>query len=131
MTLPPIDQRFGDCRDLEVFLAERLYEFNSKTTGYFDGESFGAMQRDESGTIVAGISGFTWGGCCFVSYLWVAEEHRAKGLGGALLRAFEKNAIGKGCKIAFLSSHSFQSPGFYKRMSKRIVSSRVQRVNLK
>jgi len=116
MKLPPIDLRFGDCEDLEAFLAERIYEFNSKATGYFDGESFGAAQRDESGTILAGVSGFTWGGCCFVSYLWVAEEHRGKGLGGAMLHAFEKNAIDKGCKLAFLSSHSFQSPGFYKRM---------------
>jgi predicted N-acetyltransferase YhbS len=51
-----------------------------------------------------------------VSFLWVAEERRGEGLGGALLRAFEKNAIDKRCKIAFLSSHSFQSPGFYKHM---------------
>ncbi len=116
MTLPPIDIHFGDCRDVEGFLAERIYEFNSRTTGYFDGESFAATQRDESGTVLGGISGFTWGGCCFVSYLWVAEEHRGNGLGGALLNAFEKNAIAKKCKIALLSSHSFQSPGFYARM---------------
>jgi len=116
MTLPPIVLQFGDCRDLDVFLAERIYEFNSRATGHFDAESFGATQRDESGTILAGISGFTWGGCCFVSYLWVAEERRGKGLGSALLKAFEKNAIDKGCKVALLSSHSFQSPGFYKHM---------------
>jgi GNAT superfamily N-acetyltransferase len=116
MTLPPIDCRIGDCRELEVFLADRLYEFNSKMTGYFDGESFGATQRDESGAVIAGISGFTWGGCCFVSYLWVAEEFRGRGLGGALLKVFERNAIEKNCTIAFLASHSFQSPGFYERM---------------
>jgi GNAT superfamily N-acetyltransferase len=116
MTLLPIDCRVGDCRELEAFLADRLYEFNSKMTGYHDGESFGATQRDESGVVIAGISGFTWGGCCFVSHLWVAEESRGKGLGGALLKVFERNAIEKNCKIAFLVSHSFQSPGFYKRM---------------
>jgi GNAT superfamily N-acetyltransferase len=116
MTLPSIDIRIGDCQELEAFLSERLYEFNSKVTGYFDGESFGATQRDESGTVLAGISGFTWGGCCFVSYLWVADEHRGKGLGSALLEVFEKNATDNGCKIALVASHSFQSPGFYKRM---------------
>lgn len=66
--VPPVDLRRGDCEDLEAFLAERIYEFNSRTTGYFDGESFGATQRDDSGTIVAGISGYTWGGCCYVCY---------------------------------------------------------------
>ena len=116
MPLPPIDLRFGDCQELEAFLAERIYEFNSKTTGYFDGESFGATQRDESGAVLAGISGYTWGGCCYVSHLWVAEEHRGKGLGSSLLNAAEKRAREKGCMVALLSSHSFQSPGFYERM---------------
>ena len=116
MTLPSIDIRVGDCRELEEFLSERIYEFNSAATGRFDGESFGAAQRDASGAVLAGISGFTWGGCCFVSYLWVAQEHRGTGLGGALLKVFEKHAADKGCTIAFVSSHSFQSPGFYKKM---------------
>ena len=62
MKLPSIDIRIGDCQELEAYLSERLYEFNSKATGYFDGESFGATQRDELGTVLAGISGFTWGG---------------------------------------------------------------------
>ena len=42
---PTIDRRYGDCEDLETFLAERIYEFNSETTGYFDGET--AVQRCE------------------------------------------------------------------------------------
>lgn len=116
MTLPPMNVRVGDCQELEAFLAERIREFNARTTGYFDVESFGAEQQDESGSILGGISGFAWGGCCVVSYLWVLEGHRGKGLGGALLEAFERHAIEKGCRIAVLSSHSFQSPTFYRRM---------------
>jgi GNAT superfamily N-acetyltransferase len=116
MTLPPVDLRHGDRQELEAFLAERIYEFNSRVTGYFDGESFGAVQKDESGTVVGGISGYTWGGCCYVSHPWVADEHRSKGVGRKLLRAAEKNAQDRGCTVAILSSHSFQSPGFYKHM---------------
>jgi GNAT superfamily N-acetyltransferase len=116
MTLPPIELRREDCKELEAFLAERIYEFNAQATGYFDGESFAAAQRDATGTILAGISGYTWGGCCYVSYLWVAEDHRGKGFGRALLQAAENNARDKGCTIALLSSHSFQSPGFYRQM---------------
>ena len=119
MALPPIDVRFRDCTELEAFLSQRIYEFNATATGYFDGESFGATQKNESGAMLAGISGWTWGGCCFVSYLWVAERHRGKGLGGALLKVFEKNAMDKGCKTAFLASHSFQSPAFYERTGYR------------
>jgi GNAT superfamily N-acetyltransferase len=115
MTLPPIDLRHGDCREVENFLADRIYEFNSRKTGYFDGENFSATQRDESGTVLAGICGYTWGGCCFVVYLWVAEEHRGKGLGTAMLRVAEENATARGCSVVLLSSHSFQAPGFYRR----------------
>ena len=116
MSLPAIEFRRGNSLEIETFLAERIYELNSKATGYFDGESFAAVQRDESGTILAGISGYTWGGVCFVSYLWVAEEHRGKGTGGALLRIAEQHAKDKGCIVALLSTHSFQSPGFYTHM---------------
>jgi GNAT superfamily N-acetyltransferase len=113
MTLPPIRLSLGDCHELETFLSERIYEFNSRATGYFDAESFGAVQNDDAGKLIGGITGYTWGGCCYVSYLWVAEGRRGKGVGSALLRAAESNARDRGCTIAFLASHSFQSPGFY------------------
>ena len=114
--LPAIELQRGDCQDEASFLAERIYEFNSEATGYFDAESFAATQRDQSGAIVAGISGHTWGGICFIDNLWVARDHRGAGLGAALLAAAEQNARARGCQLTLLSSHSFQSPGFYRRM---------------
>ncbi|HEX4326483.1 MAG TPA: GNAT family N-acetyltransferase [Burkholderiales bacterium] len=116
MSLPPIELQRGDCPEIEAFLAQRIYEFNAQATGYFDGESYAAVQRDEVGAIIAGISGYTWGGVCFVSYLWVAQAYRGQGWGGALMLAAEQNAREKGCALALLSSHSFQSPGFYAHM---------------
>ena len=115
MPLSPIVLRIGDAPEIEAYLAERIYEFNSKATGRFDGESFSATRRDESGVIRAGISGYTWGGCCYVSYLWVEERERGNGLGTALLLTAEEHARAKDCVVLFVSSHSFQSPGFYER----------------
>ena len=116
MTGSPITIRAGEAPEIQAFLAERVYEFNSKVTGFFDGESFSGIQRDESGVIRAGICGYTWGGCAYVSYLWVDESERLHGLGTALLVAAEEHARTKGCNVVFLATHSFQAPGFYERM---------------
>ena len=116
MTRPLIERCHEDGRELEEFLSERIYEFNARATGYFDGESFAMRQRQESGKVLSGISGYTWGGCCYVTHLWVAEAHRGKGWGRALLKKAEDHAREKGCMVMLLSTHSFQAPGFYRRM---------------
>ena len=113
MTIAAI--QIGDAPDLETFLADRIYEFNAAATGYHDAESFAASCRSDSGGITAGITGFTWGGCCFVSYLWVSTELRGRGIGSELLSAAELHAREKGCRVVIVSSHSFQAPDFYAR----------------
>jgi ribosomal protein S18 acetylase RimI-like enzyme len=106
----------GDAPDVDAFLAERIYEYNAAATGYYDGESYSAVHRNEAGEIVAGVSGFTWGGCCHVSYLWVAEALRRSGVGSALLAAVERHARSKRCRLILLSTHDFQAPEFYVRL---------------
>ena len=112
----PIVLSAGEAPEIEAFLAERIYEFNAKATGYFDGESFSGTERNESGAIRAGVYGYTWGGCCYVSYLWVAETERGHGLGTALLNAAEKHAKVRCCNVMLLATHTFQAPAFYERM---------------
>jgi len=118
-----ITVRTGDSPEIESLLSERIYEFNAAATGYRDGESFTAIHLGDSGAIEAGASGYTWGGCCYVAYLWVAEELRGKGMGSALLDAVERHARTKDCRIVFLSTHSFQAPEFYGRRGYEQVAS--------
>src|SRR5215813_5798715 len=113
MTRNRVYIRIGEAPDVQAFLAERIYEFNAKATGCFDGESFSGTQTDESGVVYAGVCGYTWGGCAYVSYLWVEQSRRGRGLGSALLAAAEEHAMAKGCKMVFLATHSFQAPRFY------------------
>jgi hypothetical protein len=43
-------------------LRDRMYEYNCHRTGYCDGRSLCCFLRDDSGGLVAGLDGFTWGG---------------------------------------------------------------------
>jgi GNAT superfamily N-acetyltransferase len=106
----------AQCNELESFLIERIYEFNAKRTGYFDGRLLAGEVRGEHGEVIAGFNGHTWGGCCELSHVWVHEQHRGHRLGEALLAAAEAEAIARGCVQIVLATHSFQAPGFYERM---------------
>ena len=87
--------RTGDHPKLEALLAQRIYEYNATATGHHDAQSFIATHPGESDHMDAGISGYTWGGCCYVAYLWVAEPLRGKGIGSELLKAAERHALAK------------------------------------
>ncbi len=97
------------------YLEDRIYEFNSGVTGIADGEWLAIFLRDDTGRIVAGICGNTWGGCCEIRQFWVEESQRGRGLGTRLLDAAEREARRRGCTQIILMTFSFQAPAFYAR----------------
>ena len=106
----------AQCQELGAFLAERIYEFNAQATGYHDGRLIAGCVRSDAGEVIAGYNGHTWGGYCEVSFLWVHEQYRGRGIGTQLLRSAEAEATASGCAQVVLTTHSFQAPGFYERM---------------
>lgn len=104
------------CEELGAFLADRIYEFNARATGYFDGMLLAGCVRRDTGAVIAGFNGHTWGGCCELSHVWVHEQFRGQGLGALLLRSAEAEAVARGCVQVVVATHSFQAPGFYERM---------------
>ena len=105
--------------ELDAFLADRIYEFNAKATGFHDGEVFGAAVRSPRNDVIAAVTGHTWGGTCHVTHLWVHEEHRHNGLGSSLMNAVEIEARRRGCRQVILATHSFLAPEFYERLGYR------------
>ena len=97
-----------------AFLDERIYLFNCEATGFHDGLDLAIFLRDDRGEIYAGLSGHTWGGVAEIKLLWIADEHRHKGLGSRLLKAAEAEARARGCERMFLDTHTFQAPDFYR-----------------
>jgi GNAT superfamily N-acetyltransferase len=114
MTDDPIVMSDAD-DGLSEALQARLYAFNVEATGIDDGRWLRAAVRDGDGDLVAGLAGWTWGGCGYVDVLWVRRDRRGAGLGSRLLEAAEKEATARGCTRMVVSTHTFQAPEMYRR----------------
>jgi GNAT superfamily N-acetyltransferase len=104
-----------DAERVSSFLEDRLYEHNSSTIGKDDGRLFSRVVRDASGSIVAGIAGWTWAGACEVTQFWVSQSMRKKGIGKMLLQAAEEEARARNCTRVLVKTYSFQAPTFYQK----------------
>jgi ribosomal protein S18 acetylase RimI-like enzyme len=125
--MEPLDQEMTvDARPSGVdirFLDDQINAFNVARTGYeiSDDVLLASFVRDADGAIRAGIYGWTWGGCCEISSLWVHEAWRGRGIGGRLLALAESEALRRGCRQLVLDTHSFQAPLFYQRLGYEVV----------
>ncbi len=113
METHPLEIEDEPSRQEVQFLEDQINEFNFARTGIRDGNLLACFVRDDARGIIAGIYGWTWGGCCEVRYLWVHGELRGRGYGRRLLLAAEQEARARGCKQMVVETHSFQAPGFY------------------
>jgi RimJ/RimL family protein N-acetyltransferase len=97
-------------------LDHAIYEFNVGAVGVDDGTELAVFDRDELGRIAGGAAGVAWCGGAELWLLWVREDRRGTGLGRRLLAAFEEAARQRGARRVFVASHTFQAPGFYRRL---------------
>ncbi len=104
--LPELDQRLSD----------ELARFNADATrGVAPSRELTVQILDTNGALAAGISGWTWGVAARISLTWVRAISRGDGLGSRLLAEFESAASTRGCTHMFVTSFTFQAPGFYER----------------
>ena len=101
--------------DLQERLDKEISEFNAAATGHHDGRILSVAVRGDDGDLLAGLYGWTWGGCGYVDLLWVRDDQRGHGLGAALMAAAEAEIRRRGCDRIALNTHSFQAPDFYAR----------------
>jgi GNAT superfamily N-acetyltransferase len=99
-----------------AFLEERLTDFSIRTTGITDGRFIGIFLRKSDGSPLGGVYGWTWGGTCYIRYLFVPEGMRRQGEGTRLMRAVEHEAKDRNCRQIVLETYGFQAPGFYKKL---------------
>ena len=94
----------------------QIYRFNMAATGFADGRPLAVFAHDSSGSRVGALAGHTWGGTCEIKYLYIEEATRRRGLGRRLLDCALAEALRRGCSQVVLSTHSFQAPGFYRKL---------------
>ena len=111
--IPPAADGFDS--ELRDRLDQEIYAFNAAATGHHDGRGLSIAVRGGDGGLLAGLYGWTWGGCGYVELLWVREDQRGSGLGTRLLAAAEAEIRRRGCDRVALSTYSFQAPAFYAR----------------
>ena len=98
------------CEALGSFLEERIYEFNSKVTGYVDGRLLAGCVRNEMGEVIAGFNGYTWGGSCELTNVWVHEQHRGQGLGAHFCARLKRKPPLAVAYASFLLHTTFKRP---------------------
>jgi len=74
------------------------------------------VRRDAGGAIVAGLTGKTFWNWLYVDMLWVDDALRGQGVGAALMKAAEEEALRRGCHSAYVWTESFQGPNFYPKL---------------
>lgn len=102
-------------QDLGV-VDEGLGAFNEAAATLHQVRPLAVLWRDAEGKVRGGAVGRTWGGCCELQQLWVAQALRGQGLARALMAAFEARAAARGCHLFYLETWSFQALGFYQRL---------------
>ena len=101
---------------LDQQLSDHLSEFNQAATpDVAPARELTVQVRDNTGDLVGGISGWTWGDAGGMSMVWVHPDVRGTGVGSRLLADFETEAASRGCTHVFVTSFTFQAPGFYER----------------
>lgn len=104
--LPELDQRLSDELDLVNAAA---------TEGVAPSRELTVQILDDADDLAAGMSGWSWGVAAGIGMTWVREDARGDGLGARLLEEFEAEARERGCTHVFVTSFTFQAPGFYER----------------
>ena len=74
---------------------------------------------DAAGELLGGVSGWTWQEAAGIGMTWVRGDQRATGLGSQLIAEFERAAADRGVRRVFVTSFTFQAPGFYEKQGYR------------
>ena len=101
---------------LTTVLEQGLAEYNEQQTHRRDWQALAVSVNDpETDVPVGGLVGRTSLGLFFLDLFYLPERMRHTGIGSAMLRMAEQEALRRGCRAATLVTVNFQAPDFYAR----------------
>lgn len=92
-----------------------LRKFNVEVIGDPGEEPVNIFLRDDRGKVAGGLIGLIKWRWLYVSKLWIADAHRAKGHGHQLMQLAEDHAKSRGCIGAYLDTFEYQARPFYEK----------------
>jgi ribosomal protein S18 acetylase RimI-like enzyme len=95
--------------------------FQARELPHNASKDLSVVARDAGGKLLGGLLGETQFAWLKISVLTVRSDARRRGIGAALMRAAETEAIRRGCRYAFVDTLDYQAPAFYEKLGYRIV----------
>lgn len=97
------------------FVVQSLVAYNETRAVSENYRDLTILSRSD-GIIVGGLIGYTHWNWLFVQQLWIAEDHRQRGIGSSLMAAAESEALARGCIHAHCDTFDFQALPFYQKL---------------
>lgn len=98
-----------------------LIRFNRQQAGPFAYSRKVIGARDAKGRLLGGLILESYWRESYIELLWLSARARGGGLGAKLVAAAEREARRRGSRLIYLSTYSFQAPGFYEKQGYRRV----------
>jgi ribosomal protein S18 acetylase RimI-like enzyme len=90
-----------------------LVRFNREQAGRFDYRRTVISARDGKRRLLGGLILQSYWRESYIELLWLSPRARGAGLGTRLIEEAERRARLRGSRHIYLSTYSFQAPGFY------------------
>lgn len=111
-----ISEESSDYERINKALFCELVRYNASRTGPLHQARFALTVRGVDDSLLGGLVGLQYWNGMFIDLVWVHERLRGRGIGSELMKRAEAALKRRGGEILFLSTWSFQAPGFYEKL---------------
>ena len=96
-------------------IGDNLAAFNEADVGPANRQPLAVLLRDDAGTILGGLSGYTAWGWLYIQWLWLHPSERGHGWAARLLATAETEARNRACRAAWIDTFNPVALRIYQR----------------